>query len=184
MQTNIIWKGSYYQSMEYCNLIQDESGNEIQSTIIGYHEQQIFKVEYHIHTNNTWEVVSVNIDMQLNDTPEIIILENKDGIWYLNNKPEPSFKDIAYIDISLTPFTNTLPINGLIFENNKPQTIDVIYFDLLEKEIKPSKQIYARLSTDKYLFQTYDGSFKAEIKVDGQGLVTDYPQLFEMLGKK
>ncbi|HXS35907.1 MAG TPA: putative glycolipid-binding domain-containing protein [Flavipsychrobacter sp.] len=183
MQTNIIWKGRYYQSMEYCNLVQAESGNEIQSTIIGYHEQQIFKVEYHIHTNKEWEVYLVSIHMQLDSKSETIALENKDGIWYLNSKPEPSFKSIVYIDISLTPFTNTLPVNGMAFENDKQQIIDVIYFDLLEKKTKPSKQIYTRLSTNKYLFQTYDGSFKAEIEVDEQGLVTDYPQLFEMLGK-
>jgi hypothetical protein len=91
--------------------------------------------------------------------------------------------NILDIDLSLTPFTNTLPINRLQLKLNQQQTIEVLYFDMLKKEIRPVKQLYTRTANDQYLYENYDSSFKAEIKIDEQGLVVDYPKLFEMTKK-
>ncbi|HTE32309.1 MAG TPA: putative glycolipid-binding domain-containing protein [Chryseolinea sp.] len=184
MQTNIIWTGKLYHSMENCLLTKTVDGNEITSTIIGAHENQIYKVEYHIRTNKNWETTFVNLKTQSGNSNELFILEKKERSWLLNNKPNDGLKDIFDIDISLTPFTNTLPINRLQQKENERQTIEVIYFDILEKEIKPVKQIYTRLSIDRYTYENYDKSFKADIKIDDQGLVVDYPELFKMTAKR
>ena len=64
------------------------------------------------------------------------------------------------------------------------QIIEVIYFDIFEKEIKLVKQVYTRLTSVQYVYENYDGSFKANIIVDEQGLVVEYPGLFEMTTKR
>ena len=47
----------------------------------------------------------------------------------------------------------------------------------LTVETKP--QAYTRLAERLFLFESLDGSgFKAELPVDQDGLVTDYPDLF------
>ena len=102
----------------------------------------------------------------------------------MDGMPRQEFANIFDIDIYPTPFTNTLAINRLKLKDRERQVIEVLYFDIPEKEIKPVKQIYTRLKEDQYLFENYDKSFKAEIKTDGQGLVVDYPELFEMKIKK
>jgi hypothetical protein len=180
MQTNIIWTGKLYHSIENCLLTKTPAGNEIASTIIGDYENQIYKVEYHIRTNENWETIFVSLRTQVDNSIEIVKLEKKDGSWLLNDRHSDELKDIFDIDISLTPFTNTLPINRLQLKDNERQVIEVLYFDILEKKIKPVKQIYTRLATDHYIYENYDKSFKADIKIDGQGLVTEYPELFEM----
>ncbi len=48
------------------------------------------------------------------------------------------------------------------------------------KKTKPVKQIYTRLAADHYLYENYDKSFKADIRIDEQGLVVEYSKLFEM----
>jgi len=169
--------------MENCLLTKTVDGNEITSTIIGVYENQIYKVEYHIRTDKNWETVFVNLKTQSGNTNELFILEKKEGSWLLNNKRNDELKDIFDIDISLTPFTNTLPINRLRQKDNERQTIEVIYFDILEKEVKPVKQVYTRLAIDRYTYENYDKSFKADIKIDQQGLVVDYPELFKMTAK-
>ena len=183
MQTNIIWTGKLYHSIENCILTKTAVGNEITSTIIGDYENQIYKVEYHIKTNKDWETTFVTLQTQFDNSKESLILEKKEGKWLLNKKLNDELKNIFEIDISLTPFTNTLPINRLQLKDNEPQIIEVIYFDILEKEIKPVKQIYTRLATHYYLYENYDKSFKADIKIDEQGLVVEYPKLFEMTAK-
>ncbi len=180
MQTNVIWTGKLYHSIENCLLAESIDGHEINSTIIGNYGVQIYKVEYHLKTNENWETTFLTLKTQLDHSIELTTLEKKDGIWFLNDKPYNVLKGIFDVDISLTPFTNTLPINRLQLKDNQRQVIDVFYFDILEKNTKPVKQIYTRIAADHYVYENYDKSFKADIKIDEQGLVVEYPKLFEM----
>ncbi len=184
MQTNIIWTGKFYHSIENCTLTKTIAGNEIISTIIGDYESQIYKVEYHVKTNKNWETTFVNLKAQVNNSYQLFTLEKQDGKFLLNGKPDDKLKNIFDIDISLTPFTNTLPINRLHLKDDERKIIEVLYFDILEKETKTVKQIYTRITADRYIYENYNKSFKAEIKIDEQGLVVHYPNLFEMTTKQ
>lgn len=82
------------------------------------------------------------------------------------------------LDIPPTPFTNSLPINRLRVKKGEEHQIRVIYLDLLEKQIKPVRQQYTRLSETAYLYQNVPNDFEAKIEVDEFGLVVDYPLLF------
>ena len=45
--------------------------------------------------------------------------------------------------------------------------------------VQPQAQAYTRLADRRYLFETLDGSgFRAELPVDDDGIVVDYPDLF------
>ena len=183
MQTNILWTGKEYSSMENCILTEARNSIEIDSTIIGSAEGHIFKVEYRISTNATWETTLVTLKTQFRDAVESNRLEKRDGYWFLNERPVPDFKDICDVDISLTPFTNSLPIRRLQFKSGERQKIEVIYFDLLERTIQPAIQFYTRESVNKYIFENADGSFKKTITVDESRLVENYPELFMMTHK-
>lgn len=180
MQTNIIWTGRLYQSIENCILTKTEVDNEIVSTIIGDYENQIFKIDYYIRTNGNWETTFVNIRTQFNNLIETIVLERKDGKYFLNGDPYLELSDVLDIDISVTPFTNTLPINRLQLKDGEQKIIDVIYFDIFEKRIEPVRQVYTRVTGTQYVYENYDKTFQANLVIDEQGLVVDYPELFEM----
>jgi hypothetical protein len=102
----------------------------------------------------------------------------------LNGDPYVDANNIYDIDISLTPSTNTLPINRLQLKDGEQQIIEVIYFDIFDRKIKPVKQVYTRLTSTLYIYENYDKTFKANILIDEQGLVIDYPELFEMTIKQ
>lgn len=93
------------------------------------------------------------------------------------------FNNFKFIDISLTPFTNTLPINYLNISENNSQKIDVLYIDVLKHQIRPVQQQYTRTAVNKYLYENIESDFKAEISVDEMGLVTSYPELFEKIAE-
>jgi hypothetical protein len=82
------------------------------------------------------------------------------------------------VDIPLTPFTNSLPVNRLQLVDGQEKNIDVIYIDLLEDSIKKVKQKYRRISAEVYHYENVPNDFEAEITVDEAGFVIDYPQLF------
>jgi hypothetical protein len=184
MQTNITWTGQLYHSIEHCTWEDSATGNEIVSTITGTYENKIYTVEYRIETNVNWETKSVRIHTKIDNTEDVTALEKIDEKWFLNGVLTDEFNAIYDIDISLTPFTNTLPVRRLKLMEYEKQVIAVIYFDVLEKQIKPVKQIYTRLTGDKYRYENYDKSFTADIHTDEDGLVKDYPTLFEMTAKQ
>jgi len=183
MTTSILWKGISSPSLENCRIFQTVYGYEIRSMIIGLQDERIFQVEYEIRTDANWQSSFVKVTSDINSKSLTTKLEMKDGHWYLNDRSSPEFIPSSFIDISLTPFTNTLPIRALEWTKDQ-QTIEVIYFDLAAGEFKPVQQLYRQVDRSHYFFATMDGSFQATITVDSDGFVTEYPGLFKMMAKQ
>jgi uncharacterized protein len=179
MQTNILWTGREYDSLENCLVNTGPAGSSITSTIIGHYEGIIYKVEYQLKTNANWETVFLEINSRHNNHIQTIRLEGDGkGNWLSHGKDAPAFNGCMDVDIPLTPFTNTLPIRRLTLRENQSQEIKVVYCDLLAQEIKPVRQQYTCLSPTKYHYQNIPNDFEAVIEVDEAGLVVDYPSLF------
>jgi hypothetical protein len=100
------------------------------------------------------------------------------GNWWKDGARAPEFDGCSDVDIPLTPFTNTLPINRLNMAEGEQRQIRVIYIDLLEQKVTPVDQKYTRLSAGTYHYENVPNDFEATIEVDEWGLVVDYPELF------
>ena len=168
MQKNILWTGIEYHSMENCLLTVTDQGSEIISSIIGAYANKLYKVAYRITTNRYWETTFFEITAQLDDM-----------VWSVNGRPGEKFNGCIDIDISLTPFTNTLPINRLNLSEKEEKQIDVLYVDVLAREIKPVQQKYRKLSKTDYQYENVPNDFEALLSVDDLGLVVKYPGLFD-----
>jgi hypothetical protein len=156
-----------------------ETGSVISSTIVGKYEEKMYLVEYTIRTNQYWETVSLEIRYRHSDRKEHLLLESDGkGNWMLNGKEAGKFKGCIDVDIAVTPFTNTLPINRLQLKEGELHEIQVIYCDLLEQQIRPVRQKYVRLSDKSYHYENIPNDFEADITVDEHGLMVDYPELF------
>jgi uncharacterized protein len=184
MQVNILWTGREYYSLENCVLTTNDKGSEITSVIIGQYNQEIYRVEYWIKTNVHWATIFFEVKVQAFDKREIIRYEsNGKGKWTKKGKQIDEFNGCIDIDIPLTPFTNTLPINRMKLQINESRDIKVLYLDILAKEIKMVRQKYARLSHDQYKYENVPNDFEAVITVDESGIVVDYPELFVRTAK-
>ncbi len=179
MQTNILWTGREYYSLENCLVKTNDSGSEINSVIIGQYEEKIYRVEYRIKTNPAWETLLVELHARhSNRQQDYIFKGDGKGNWIVNGKHAIAFNGCIDIDIPLTPFTNTLPIERLRLSKNEERQIKVIYFDILENHIRPVTQKYVCLSKTQFHYENIPNDFEATIEVDNLGLVVDYPSLF------
>jgi hypothetical protein len=185
MQTNILWKGIEFESLENCLINSTEAGTEISSTIIGQYEGKVYLVDYQIKTNAAWETVFVSIESRINFRTQYWQFEGDcQGNWRKNGKVAAHLGECIDIDIPLTPFTNTLPINRLKLAIGESRLIKVIYLDLLSDEFKPVQQKYTRLKEDVYHYENVPNDFEADIIVDKQGFLVDYPRLFLKIGER
>ncbi len=179
MQTNLLWEGKEYYSLENCLVDDTVDGLKACSSIVGYYNDKIYRVEYTVETNKLCETTFVEIKCQHNN----IIQHYKfygdgKGNWTDKGKPLDDFTGCIDVDIPLTPFTNTLPIKRLILPEGETKEINVIYFDLLDESIKAVRQRYTHLANNAYQYQNVPNDFEATIQVDDSGYVVDYPALF------
>ena len=106
--------------------------------------------------------------------------------WKTKGRPEGralTYLDgCEYVDISETPFTNTLPIRRLGLSPGESAEISVAYLDATELQPWPEPQRYACVQTDSdgrlYRFVSLDGGVTVDLPLDADGLVFDYPGLF------
>lgn len=182
MKRQIVWKGLSYQMMEYCNVEQTETDIRIDGTIVGFGEDTPFSISYDIIADRLWQVSSLEMAVEKSGECSWISLQrDPDGKWTQSGHARPEWAQCIDIDISLTPLTNTLPINRLQLEPQERKEIDVLYINVFEDEIKPVKQFYTKLSEDLYKYEGVFRDFTADIKVDDEGLVIDYPTLFSRI---
>lgn len=178
----MMWKGLYYDSLEYLNSEIRNEARFVEANIIGFYNGQFWYLNYQVVMAMDWVVKSIHISIELNGEQSTITGQNVNGVWLINNQEASEFKGFKFIDISLTPFTNTLVINNLFLAGRVEQEVDVIYIDILEREVNAAKQRYTRRSSDRFLFQHLENDFEALILVDGEGFVLEYPGYFKRVG--
>jgi uncharacterized protein len=179
MQFNILWTGREYYSLENCLVEISPSGADISSVLVGKYESRLYRVEYHIKTNPDWETQFVQITSRHSNREQQFRLHKySTNKWIADGKTIREFDGCTDVDIAITPFTNTLPINRLKLHINETQEVRVIYFDLLQHEVRAVQQQYTRLAELKYHYENIPNDFETDITVDENGFVVDYPSLF------
>jgi hypothetical protein len=83
------------------------------------------------------------------------------------------------IDIWPTPFTNSFPIRRERWDIGERRQFRMAWIFGPDLSVRPQPQAYTRTADRRYLFENLDGSgFTAELPVDDEGIVLDYPGLF------
>jgi uncharacterized protein len=180
MQKNILWTGIEYHSVENCILTITDKGAKVTSSIVGKYANELYKIEYRIRINQFWETTSFEMESQLHNTMKRVRFRRQGkGRWFVNGRLDKKLNGCIDIDISLTPFTNALPINRLKPAENQVEQIMVLYVDVLGEKIMPVQQKYTRLSDADFKFENVPNDFESVISVDELGLVVEYPGLFK-----
>lgn len=78
------------------------------------------------------------------------------------------------VDIYAVAFTNTLLIRRLMLGVGESREIDVAYVDL-DLNVTRARQRYTRTGDATYLYEGLGTGFRAELSVDVDGIVIDYP---------
>ena len=139
-----------------------------------------FRLAYEIRCDPAWRVRYVRVGRP-GEAPKVELVSDGEGRWSSVDGRAMAYLDgCEYVDIADTPFTNTLPVRRLGLSRGAAADIAVAYIDGTDLQPWPEPQRYTRLDQDDdvYRFVSLDGGFTADLPVDGDGLVRDYPGLF------
>ena len=97
-------------------------------------------------------------------------------------KPIPKLAGAIDIDLSATPFTNTLPIRRLKLRAGQSAEIAAVYILAPALTLATDPQRYTCLEARRrYRYESLDSDFTRDIEVDRHALVVTYPGLFRRL---
>ncbi len=186
MERQVMWSPREGLGLEHLQLLQQQEEIIADGLILGVAEQEPFRVRYEIRCDLQWRVRAIQLGL-LDGSPRWLhFLADGAGNWRTDSgKTLPLLKGCLDVDISATPFTNTLPIRRLALQPGSLAILNMVYFRVPQMQVEVVQQRYTCLEVTpaggRYRFESLvDGvsSFTAELPVDQDGLVLDYPELF------
>ncbi len=188
MELEVLWRQLVGAGAEHLILTIDHSEIRADSLAVGEIDGTAYRIHYEIVCDASWNVQRVQINDLL--TSEILVLrrDQTDGWADLEGVALKEFNGCTEIDLMITPFTNTLPIRRLNLKLGESREVSVAYIGLPGLQLSRMQQRYTCLSHDEnggtYRYENLKSGFTAELRVDTDGLVVDYPNIFEMDAKR
>jgi uncharacterized protein len=188
LERNVFWSPRNEPGLEHLHLLPDERGFLADGMILRVKEGRPVRVHYRIRCDPAWRVRKVELNLLESNFPPLRLQADGDGGWAdESGDPIPLLDGCLDVDISITPFTNTLPIRRLELKPGESIEIVTAYIAVPEMQVQPSHQRYTCLECssaggiyryeDQGLFQ----GFTADLPVDSDGLVLEYPELFRRI---
>jgi hypothetical protein len=170
------WSGT---GLEHLVLREDPDGITAEAVILATAEDEGFAARYRILCDESWRVKKAEI-ARIGYGHVIELAGDGAGNWVDGSaSPMPRLAGAIDIDISITPFTNTLPIRRLRLKTGQSEDILAVYIQLPEITVTTDRQRYTCLEPNRrYRYESLDSDFTRDIEVDGHGLVLTYPGLF------
>jgi hypothetical protein len=186
MKIEVLWNQLVGSGCEHLTL--NQNGNiEADSLAVGVLDGAVYRIRYHIVCDASWNVQRVSATSLLDDR-NISLIRNGDAWLDGQNHAIEALRGCSDVDIMVTPFTNTLPIKRLHLSPGDAKEISVVYISAPDLVVSRFEQRYTCLSHDQksgvYKYESLKSGFTAELKIDADGLVTDYPGIFKLMWKK
>jgi len=179
-----LWRDWAGDGLEHLVLAETDGGVEATSVVIGIAEDESggpvrFAARYRVLCDALWRTREVEVEL-IGEPLRLSVTADGEGRWFdAVGARLPSLDGAIDIDISATPFTNTLPIRRLDPAEGTAVDIRTAYLRLPELTLSSDPQRYTCLDRGRrYRYESLSGDFSREIEIDENGLVTLYPGLF------
>lgn len=183
MKRKIRWTAWNGLGLEHCVYEEEGGAIRLSGAVVGRRGSE-YGAFYSLQTDTDLCTREVKVDYA--GGVGLHVLSDADGQWYdrLSGDLLDELTGCLDIDIGVTPATNMLPIRRLQLQEGEAREIVVAYVPLpVEIDTgftpRPAQQRYTCLKRDRlYRYEGLFRGYSAELEVDEQGLVLDYPDTF------
>jgi len=177
-----MWSHVETPGMEHLRIDLTPRGIVADGIVLGVESGLCFRLRYEVRCDPRWRVRQVEAGL-MNDGRNLKLSSDGEGRWFDEAGGAVAALDGCLdVDITATPFTNTLPIRRLAMKQGEAADIKVAYITIPELRVVPDEQRYTFVGADgaggRYEFVQKSSGFTAVIRVDEDGLVEEYPELF------
>lgn len=179
------WEG---QGVEHCHFSVSQDGLTLNGVVVGNRDGE-YGARYLVRADAAGRTRHVYVEYM--DGSVLDVSADADARWIDNTCGEalPELQGCLDVDIGVTPATNALPIRRLKLSDGASAEIRVAYVPLpsqISEVFRPrlADQRYTRLGANLYRYHGLFRNFTAELAVDSNGMVLDYPGYFRRLSDK
>jgi hypothetical protein len=142
-----------------------------------------YRLHYTLLCDPEWKTKELKVELHGPPTKSLDIVSDGMGKWYNPmREPLPALDGCFDVDLPSAAFTNTIPIRRLGLAVGQTADIRVVYVNVPDIAMGVANQRYTLMESGPqggtYRYENLTTGFGAEIKVDGEGLVLDYPGVF------
>lgn len=184
MEAYIWWTPLELPGLEQLHLVENETGVVADSLVLGMEGTTPFRLWYQVHTDNNWYVRECLLQIGGAQGQSLHLYADGQGHWTnAEGTACPALNGCLDLDITHTPFTNTLPVRRLALSPGERAELLVAYVTIPDLSIHSTQQRYTCLSRTSagglYRYEGLESNFTADLPVDARGLVVDYPGLWK-----
>ena len=181
-EREVMWVRCDAPGVDHVRLVDDDGSVRADGLIVGVADDASFRVRHEIRCDSQWRVREVSLAVLGSERPDLRLLADGEGHWTADGAAVSALDGCVDVDLSWTAFTNTLPIRRLGWRPGQVAELLVAYIDVPELRLSAARQRYTCLEIGpeggRYRYESVGSDFTAELPVDADGLVVDYPGLF------
>lgn len=176
------WRGVSEPTLELLSLRFENNRFRARSWVVGAGAEPLV-VSYDCVLDGTWRTRSVSICSHLPDVRTTVVERVAETMWRVDGVHRSDLDGCVEVDLSITPFSNTLALLRLGPPPGGSGELQALYVSFPEMACVPSRQRYERLgpSTFRYVDLGVHRGFEASLTVDSEGFVRSYEGLFERI---
>jgi uncharacterized protein len=176
------WRRLDTDGLEVMRLDAREDGVRARSNVV-FAASEPFAVAYEWSLDTRWRTRSLSIQLFQDETREMLIERAGDAAWRVNQRARSDLDGCEEVDLSITPFCNTLALRRFGPPPGGAGELVALYVDFPSLTGSPSRQRYERLGDRefRYVDLGFASGFEARLSVQHDGIVRNYEGLFELL---
>jgi hypothetical protein len=184
------WASLQGPGLEQLRLRLDPEENIARGLVMGIEEDQPYRLQYKLKWGSDWRIRKVTLESHnMEGLREQILRSDGRGHWRdEQGEPLSELDGCIDIDIAATPFTNIFPVRRLDLTPGQSAEIRVLYVEPPTLAIKAVTQRYTCLERapgrHRVTYEGYPSGFRADLELDADGLVIDYPELFRRVAPR
>jgi hypothetical protein len=186
MNSEAMWVSIDQRTFEYVRV---QTGDKVviaDGWIIHLGEKS-YRIQYSMECDSQWRVRK--LEMAHVGNPKKLLLRSDAAGHWTDDQGEPvaAIAGCMDVDIYSSPFTNTLAIRRLTLKPEQAESIQAAFVTLPDLIVVPAPQRYTLRTADQngalYHYEGLDSGFQADLPVDSDGLVIDYPGIANRIWK-
>ncbi len=190
VERSYFWAAADGPGMEHLRLRLDPLESVAHGLLMGVEGGVPYRLAYKIKWGADWRTRKVTLEVQdAGGMRERTVKSDGRGNWKdETGDPIAELEGCIDVDIATSPFTNTLAVRRLDLKPGQSAEIKAAYVSLPGLAVRADAQRYSckdrSARGQMLLYEGLTTDFKAELPVDADGLVLDYPGLFRRLAPR
>lgn len=178
---SVLWRRLDQPGHESARLISQDLRWLLSGAAVFAHNRQSCRLDYVIACNAQWQTLSCQVSGWIgDDLVDIHITADAACRWRLNGAECVEVAGCSDIDLGFSPSTNLLPIRRLDLAVGQEAKVTAAWLGFPCLTLQPLDQLYRRINSATYRYESAGGSFVAELQVNETGFVTHYPSLWRI----